>query len=111
MQNRSSLLMGVLAAIGATSCCAGPLVLLMLGVSGAWIGNLSALEPYRPIFILISMGFLGYVFYQLYIRPPVCEIGSCEADSLKRNRRWFWLISVIAILLIAFPWYGMVFFE
>ena len=43
---------GIAAAIGAGLCCAGPLVLLLLGVSGSWIGNLTVLEPYRPIFIL-----------------------------------------------------------
>ncbi|MBV1899226.1 MAG: mercury transporter, partial [Cycloclasticus sp.] len=40
---------GVIAAIGAGLCCAGPFVLLLLGVSGSWIGNLTLLEPYRPI--------------------------------------------------------------
>ncbi|EMR15037.1 mercuric transport protein, partial [Klebsiella quasipneumoniae] len=30
-------------------CCLGPLVLIALGFSGAWIGNLTVLEPYRPI--------------------------------------------------------------
>lgn len=27
---------GILAAIAASTCCAGPLVLLMLGISGRW---------------------------------------------------------------------------
>lgn len=111
MKSRSSLWIGVLAALGASTCCLGPLVLLMLGISGAWIGNLTALEPYRPLFIILSLGFIAYVFYQLYIRPPVCESGTCEADSLARNRRWFWIISILVILLIAFPWYGLMFFE
>lgn len=31
--------------------CLGPLVLVALGSSGAWIGNLTVLEPYRPICI------------------------------------------------------------
>ncbi|HZE91048.1 MAG TPA: mercuric transporter MerT family protein, partial [Rhizobacter sp.] len=34
---KSSLVAGVLAAIGASVCCVGPLVLLMLGIGGAWI--------------------------------------------------------------------------
>ena len=48
---RGALLAGGLAAILASTCCLGPLVLLMLGVSGAWIANLTALEPFRPYFI------------------------------------------------------------
>ena len=45
---KGSLVAGVAAAIGASVCCLGPLVLLMLGIGGAWIGNLAAFEPYRP---------------------------------------------------------------
>jgi mercuric ion transport protein len=42
------LVAGILSAIGASICCVGPLVLLALGISGAWIGSLTVLEPYRP---------------------------------------------------------------
>ena len=48
---RGALFAGGLAAILASTCCLGPLVLVALGFSGAWIGNLTVLEPYRPIFI------------------------------------------------------------
>ncbi len=45
---RGALFTGGLAAILASACCLGPLVLIALGFSGAWIGNLAVLEPYRP---------------------------------------------------------------
>ena len=48
---RGSLFAGGVAAILASACCLGPLVLITLGISGAWIGNLAALEPFRPWFI------------------------------------------------------------
>jgi len=32
---------GGIAAILASTCCLGPLVLVLLGFSGAWIGNLA----------------------------------------------------------------------
>ncbi len=48
---RVALMTGGLAATLASTCCLGPLALVALGFSGAWIGNLTALEPYRPIFI------------------------------------------------------------
>ena len=47
---KGSLVAGALAAIGASVCCVGPLVLLALGIGGAWIANLTALEPLRPWF-------------------------------------------------------------
>ena len=49
-----SLLAGVAAAIGASLCCVALLVLLSLGIGGAWIGNLTVLEPYRPIFVGVT---------------------------------------------------------
>jgi mercuric ion transport protein len=33
---KGSLVAGALAAIGASVCCVGPLVLLTLGIGGAW---------------------------------------------------------------------------
>jgi mercuric ion transport protein len=38
---RGALFAGGLAAILASTCCLGPLVLITLGVSGAWISNLT----------------------------------------------------------------------
>lgn len=52
---RGALAVGGLAAVLASTCCLGPLVLVTLGFSGAWIGNLTALEPYRPIFIGVAL--------------------------------------------------------
>ena len=49
---------GVVGAFLASACCIGPLVLLTLGISGAWIGNLTALEPYKPIFAVFALGFI-----------------------------------------------------
>ena len=42
---------GVLGALAASSCCIAPLLLFALGVSGAWIANLTQLAPYQPLFI------------------------------------------------------------
>jgi mercuric ion transport protein len=50
---------GLLGALAASSCCILPLVLFGLGVSGAWIGNLTQLAPYQPCFIVMTFGFLG----------------------------------------------------
>jgi mercuric ion binding protein len=46
---------GGVAAILASTCCLGPLDMILLGFSGAWIGNLTALEPYRPFFIGVAL--------------------------------------------------------
>ena len=61
----------------ASSCCIASLVLLTLGVSRAWIGNLTELEPYKPYFAAVALVFIGIGSYQVYVKPKkVCADGS-----------------------------------
>jgi mercuric ion transport protein len=57
---------GLLGALAVSSCCVLPLVLFSLGVSGAWIGNLTQLAPYQPYFLGATAGFLGYGYWLVY---------------------------------------------
>jgi mercuric ion transport protein len=99
---------GALAAIVGSLCCVAPLVLITLGISGAWISQLTALEPYRPILIGVMVVFLGLAFRQLYIVPARCAPGeACANPRLQRRQRQiFWVVVVALAALIAFPWYA-----
>lgn len=103
-----SLLLAALAAMGASACCAGPLILLGLGISGSWIGNLSRLEPFRPFFIAITVIIFALAYRKLYLQPQTCAIDApCAApDNLRKQRRIFWISLVLAGLIVAFPWYA-----
>lgn len=108
-QSTKGILFGsIVAGITASTCCLGPLVLLMLGVSGSWIGSLTALEPYRPIFIGLTLLFLGLAYRRLYRLPQACEIGApCATPfNLRRQRGFFWLVGLLVLLIVSFPWYG-----
>lgn len=102
---KGSLVAGVLAAIGASACCVGPLVLLALGISGSWIGSLAATEPYRPLFIGLTLLFLGLAFRQLYLTPQVCAPGvpCAEPGTRKRQRLTFWIVATLLLGLLAVP--------
>lgn len=93
---------GMVAAVGAGLCCAGPLVLLMLGISGSWIGNLTLFEPYRPFFILAVIGLFGWTGWKLYRPQAECQTGTVCAVPAVQNRRkiMFWLAVIIALILI-----------
>lgn len=103
---KGSLFAGVLAAIGASVCCVGPLVLLMLGIGGAWVANLTALEPLRPWLIGATLLFLGLAFRRLYLQPQVCEPGApcAEPIVLKRQRWIFWIVALAVLALLPVPW-------
>lgn len=112
LTGKGSLMAGVLAAIAASVCCVGPLVLLMLGIGGTWIGNLTAMEPYRPIFMGLTLLFLGLSFRQLYLVPQVCTPDTPCADprTLKRQRLSFWIVAALLFGLLAVPWFAPLFY-
>ncbi|MBI3498588.1 MAG: mercury transporter MerT [Proteobacteria bacterium] len=97
---------GILAALGAASCCVVPFALFTLGISGAWISNLTALEPYQPIFAAVTLGFLGYGFYLVYLKPKAaCVEGShCAKPSSGRIAKiGLWTAALLVIVALGFP--------
>ncbi len=112
LTGRGSLIAGVLAAIGASVCCVGPLMLLALGIGGSWVGSLTAMEPYRPLFVGLTLLFLGLAWRKLYLVPQVCTPGTPCADplTLQRQRLTFWIIAVLVLGLLTVPWLAPLFY-
>jgi mercuric ion transport protein len=74
---------GLLGALAASTCCILPLVLFSLGVSGAWIGNITQLAPYQPYFIAATIGLLGYGYWLVYRSSKLsCSDGEACARPL-----------------------------
>ena len=105
---RMSLAAGALAALGATACCLGPLLLITLGIGGAWLSALSVLEPFRPIFIGVAALFFGVAFHRLFIVPRRCAPGhTCAVPAtLVRQKIAFWILLIIAAAMLLFPLYA-----
>lgn len=105
LSGKSSLIAGALAAIGASVCCVGPLVLLALGIGGTWVASLTAMEPYRPLFIGLTWVFLGLAFRKLYLIPQVCTPGTPCANprTRQRQRLGFWIVCSLLLALLAVP--------
>nr|WP_084080889.1 mercuric ion transporter MerT [Edaphobacter aggregans] len=92
------LLAGGLSAILASSCCLGPLILVSLGISGAWIGNLTRLEPYRPYFLLVAVVALIFAGRRIFWPAHACKPG--EVCALPKTRRLYRLMFGITVLLV-----------
>jgi mercuric ion transport protein len=91
---------GILGAIAASSCCLAPLALFSLGISGAWIANLTALAPYQPYFIAATLTCLGYGYWLVYRRKAVaCAEGAACARPIPNHIVMTGL--VLATLLVA----------
>jgi len=97
---------GGIAAFLASICCLGPLVLVTIGISGAWIGNLAVLEPYRPFFIGVALIALAFAWRRIYRPATVCAPGEvCAVPQVRRTYRWiFWIVAVLVLVAFAFPY-------
>ena len=90
---------GLFAAFLSTVCCILPLLLLTLGVGGAWMSNLTALDPYKPIFIGVSLLLLAIAYWQIFLKEQPCEEGRiCAIPENKRKYKIIFWIAGIAIL-------------
>ncbi|HEY2927772.1 mercuric transporter MerT family protein [Piscinibacter sp.] len=108
-----SVFAGAAAAIGASACCAGPLLLVVLGVGGAWGSRLVALEPLQPFFIAAALAFFALAFHRLYLKPEAGAPGEvvCAVSAVRRRQRAiFWVVALIAAALMAFPLYAPLFY-
>jgi mercuric ion transport protein len=107
--------LSVLGAIGASACCIIPFALFLLGISGAWIGNLTALAPYKPFFVAGTLAFLGLGFYLVYRRPKaaVCAEGSyCARPASHRIAKiGLWTAAVLVLLAMTFSYWLPLFVE
>lgn len=106
------LVAGGLAAVLASACCLGPLVLVSVGIGGAWVANLQSLEPYRPGFLTVALASLFFAWRRIYRSKAECKPGAVCA--LPPNRRiykiFFWVVAALALAALAFPWLAPFFY-
>lgn len=112
VNGKAPLLAGGLAAILASACCLGPLVLVTLGVSGAWIGNLTALEPYRPVFIVLALVAMLFAWRRIFRPREECKPG--EVCAIPRVRTAykviFGVLLVLVLIALVFPYFLPLFY-
>lgn len=95
----------IVAGLLASACCIGPLLASLLSISG--LAFATALEPYRPYFLGVTAIFLTGGFYFAY-RPQKEECGpdgECAVPQSRRAQRiMLWVVTVLAAILVAFPY-------
>ncbi len=98
---------GVLGALAAASCCLLPLALFSVGATGAWIGALTSLTPYQPIFLVIAAGFLTSGFWMVYRKPKAdfAEGSYCVRPvSARIVKSALWSATALVVAAAAFPY-------
>jgi mercuric ion transport protein len=96
----------LLAAIGASLCCVGPLVFALLGL-GAF-GASAVFEPLRPYLLAGAVLLLAFGFYATYWRrPTACAPGeACAPQNTSRaGRLMLWCMTVLVVAFALSPYY------
>ena len=111
---KASLIGGALAAIVASVCCLGPLVLVTVGISGAWISNLVAFEPYRPYAVGVALVCMAFAYRKIYTAPApeACEPGTlCAVPQTRRiYKALFWVVSAMVLIAVGSPYTARFFY-
>jgi len=99
---------GGIAAVLASSCCLGPLVFVLLGASGAWIGNLAALEPYRPLFLGLTIVALIFGGFRIFRPARACVgDGGCSSPRTRFTQKIFFsVVAGLALIAVFFPYFA-----
>src|SRR5213080_1662466 len=93
------------------SSMASPRWALLASVAGAlggsWLASLTALEPYRPLFVVLTIGALATAGWRLYGPASRCEDSRICANPrvLRRRRRLMWVVVAAVLPLLLFPYY------
>ena len=107
---------GLTAAFGSMICCTGPLVFASLGLSGA---ALSAWRPWRPLFVVVSLGLLILAFQLIgNAEAADCDVGNgndecapcADPARIRRTRLWLYALAALSFLLLISPrWAPLIF--
>lgn len=106
IKGRGAIVVGGLSAILASTCCLGPLLLISLGFSGAWIANLTLLEPYRPLFIGAAVLALYFAWRRIWRPATTCKPGEvCALPTVKTTYKLLFLsVTVLVLVALGFPY-------
>lgn len=95
----------VVSSIIASTCCVIPLILVLIGVTGAWMVNLTALKPLTPVFTAIAILAIGWAGYLVFRPAAVCDATEAAACETARpfTKRIFLVCAAFIALLLSFP--------
>ncbi|MBV8256028.1 MAG: mercuric transport protein MerTP [Chitinophaga sp.] len=96
---------GLLLAFTSSLCCIVPL-LAILGGAGGTMAAFSWAAPLRPYLLAATAVVLAFAFYQAYKPKPKDACGCVEEKkSWLQSKSFLWIVTVVSILLSAFPYY------
>ncbi|MHB1566903.1 MAG: mercuric transporter MerT family protein [Acidiferrobacter sp.] len=107
---RRGLVVAVASGILASTCCVGPLILVLLGIGGAWVADIRILDPLRPWLMAVALMFLGYAHVRYWRQRHRDQACGCPPRG-SHPALWLWLgtglVAVAFIAPYALPYFVM----
>lgn len=94
----------VLTALLASACCVGPLLLILLGVGGAWMANLRILDPVAPYLNLTALGLLTYAHVKNHRARRQAACDTCMPASSTWSQLGLWAGTLLVLAALAAPY-------
>lgn len=94
----------------ASTCCVLPLALVLVGIGGAWMANLTALQPYTAPFVVIALVALAWAGYLVFRPMPDCAADGCDTDTRRTTRKLFVACALFIAALLLFPFAAPLFY-
>ena len=93
-------------AVAASVCCIGPVVAVTVGAS-AVTAIAVRFEPFRPVFLTITVALICFAFYRVYRPSPSdCAAEStCPPSANRRAKLLVWLVAAVVLVFVMFPYY------
>lgn len=107
------LALAVVSTLIASTCCVLPLVLVLVGITGAWMVNLTSLQPYTPIFTVLAIGALLGAGYFIFLKPAeACSyLDGAACNTTRRATKWIFAgCALFIVALLAFPLFAPYFY-
>jgi mercuric ion transport protein len=96
----------LVSALAASTCCIVPLIFVSLGISGAWIGTLTTLAPYQPLFLAVSAICIAGGFWSAY-RRRACPTPTCGTPvSRGATMAALWVGTLIVLVAASAEWWA-----
>jgi len=94
----------VITAILASTCCLGPLLFLLFGVSVGSLSFLYVFAPYRDYFTVAAVLITGYLWWNWFFhlrKRPVCEGSVC-----KNYVKYLSIGTVFVAIMLTYPYWA-----
>lgn len=103
---------GGVAALLAGVCCVVPLLLVSVGVGGAWLASLRAFAPYRWVFIGVALLALAFAWKRIYRPAAECTPGAlCAVPQVRRGYKiGFGAVALLLVFMAGYPYFAPLFY-